>query len=545
MDSNTKDRVIELKKKVFSLWESEGKWEPNNPNSPLYGLDRDPLVTMLITAMVYQQKQMEAETANFRKNMVSEFEDAVLPYHLTKATPAVAMMFTAKMQGYDGECHVGCDSDFTVFKETFQKNQPLHFCPLFEANVIGASVKSVSLQPDGSYKMVLDVTDEKAAFGGVGFFFRNLKFNNLSMQIDDRQAPLICPWEYDRFPMNPDFSFWNVIYSKSLVFGTNEQWLELWAALDLEYYMVDPSSNIRLNRGLVEVTLRFEDLKNSSVGIENVVINSFPVVNVTKKSFALTMQEPIVKIADDTDFFMNLVGEKDTLEEFDKFIIRRYGCERFGFDELLRLADELQKRNNTDFYAYQVIPSLQSGDRMNKLRVLLKDIMTLVKKEGEVKTGVYALLRENATVDLSIPLKALYTDGEIANGIREGVAAAAAPSELDLGQTRLLTTTQNGRDEVTNADEKKMLSHYYALTNDKIVTRTDLKMFCIKELRKYGIDKINRVEVVADGDMSRTVNVYVTELNPDIELEPIQHKIERLVEVRSTGMMPVKVVVRQ
>ena len=540
MDNNTKDKVSELKKKVFSIWEAEGKWEAGNPNSPLYGLDRDPLLTLLLTAMVHQQNQMEEEVENYRKNMVCEFEDAVLPYHLTQATPALTMMCTAKAQGYGDEFRVGQDTDFKIQKEAFQTRESLPFCPLFESNIVGAAVKSVAMQSDGSCKLTLEVTDGKASLAGVGFFFKGLKFDDLSMQIEGKELPLIRPWEYDRFPMNPNFSFWNMIYNKSLLFGTNEQWFDLWAAQNLNYYMVDPQATAYMSPGFAELTLRFDGMKNESVGLENIYINSFPVVNVTKKTYRLTQYEPIVKIANDDDFFMNIVGESDTLDNADQFIIRRYGCERFSVDELLRLTNELQKRYNTDFYAYQIIPSLQSEERMNKLRVLLKDILTAIKKEGTVKTGIYAMLKADAKVELAIPLKALYTNGDRGNGIKAGAIVLTVPTELDLGQTRILTDTQGGRDEVNDIKEKKLLSHYYSLTNDKVVTRTDLKMFCIKELRKYRI-YADKVEVVSDGACSRIVTAYASGINPELDLESVQQTIERLIDVHSSGLMPVKV----
>ena len=541
MDNNMKEKVVALRNKIFALWAREGKFETDNPDSPLYGLDRDPLVTMLITAMVYQEQQMEAEVSNYRKNMVSEFEDAVLPCHLTKATPAITMMCSAKAAGNDGACVLGQDTDFAIQKETFQMREVLHFCPLFESNIIGATVKSVAMQPDGSYKLTLDVTDGKASLAGLGFFFKGLKFSNLSMSIGDSKIPLISPWEYDRFPMNPDFSFWNMIYNKSLVFGTNEQWFDIWAAQSFEYYMIDSQESLVLGQGNFELTLRFEGLKNNTVNTENVVINSFPVVNVTKKTFRLTDYEPIVRIANERDFFMNLVGESDSLGDVDKFIIRRYGCERFGLDELLRLVDELQKRNNTDFYAYQTIPKLQDGDRMNKLKILLKDIATVINKDGKIGMGVYAMLKADAKVDLAIPLKALFTDGGKGNGIGAGALVVASPSSLDQGQTHVLTESQGGRDEVTNADEKKMLSHYYALTNDKIVTRTDLKLFCIKELFEYGIKDIDHIDIKSDDACSQTVTAYVYTINPELDIESLQNRIGRKIDVHSSGLMPVKV----
>ena len=538
-----KNRVAELRNKVFALWAKEGLWDGSNPNSPLYGMDKDPLVSLLITALAYQEQQIETDIEHFRKGMVAELEDFMLPCHLTKANPAIAMMSTAKAKGNRARCLVGDNTVFTVQKESFRERTSYNFRPLFESNIIGATVIELSQSLNGKWKLTLEVEDEKTVLGGVGFYFKGIEFDELTMHLGDKEVNLINPWEYDRFPMCPDFSFWNLVYNKSLVFGTNEQWFDLWAEQQVQYYMVDPYAPIVLNQGPMELTLDFIGLKDKNISADNVFINSFPVVNVNKKIFSLTPSEPIVKIADDNDFFMNLVGEYDTVEEADKFILRRYGCERFGLSELLHLADTLQKRSKTDFYAYQEISSLQDGDKMRKLKVLLKDIMNEINREGMPKSGVYALLKENADVNIAIPLKALYTDGAKGNDIDSGAVVLTVPSDFDLGQTRFLTRSSGGRDEVIDSEEKKMLSHYYALTNDKLVTRSDLKSFCVKELYKYDIGSVNRIEVVNNDDGTRTVVAFVTEVNPELDLKSIQQRIQRLIEVHSSGLMPVNVMI--
>lgn len=537
-----RDRVEQLRNKVFSLWAKEGKWDHSNPNSPMYGLERDPLVTMMITALAYQEQEIETDIEHFRNGMVSELEEAVLPFHLLKATPSIAMMCTAKAKGNHSRCIVGESSEFIVQKESFLERTNLNFCPLFESNIIGASVINLSQTLNGQWKLTLEVEDEKAVIGGVGFFFKDIEFEALTMHLNDKEINLINPWEYDRFPMNPDFSFWNLIYNQSLVFGTNEQWFDLWAEQQVNYYMVDPYTNVMLNSGTVELTLDFIGLKNKNIGANQVFINSFPVVNVSKRTFSLTPSEPIVKIANDNDFFMNLVGEYDTLEEADKFILRRFGSERFSFAELLRLADTLQKKSQTDFYAYQLIASLQDGDKMRKLKVLLKDLMNEIQKDGSAKTGVYAMLRENANVEIAVPLKALYTSGTLGNGVEPGSLLLSAPSDYDPARTRILTRSTGGRDEVVHSEERKMLARYYALTNDKLVTRSDLKSFCVKELYKYDIGSVNRVEVASNEEGTRTVVAFISEVNPQLNLEDIQQRLQRLIDVHSSGLMPVQVI---
>ena len=536
-------RVAELSNKVLSIWALEGKWEKDNPNAPLYGMERDPLVNLLLTALAYQELQIEADINRFRSGMVDELEEAMLPYHLTKAASAIVMMSTAKAKGNPERCVVGDGTSFTLRKESFRERTTINFCPLFESNIIGATVTGLEQLPDGRWKLTLAMEDEKADLGGVGFFFKDMAFDNLVMRMGDKEINLIKPWEYDRFPMSPDFSFWSMAYNKSLLFGTNEQWFDLWAEQPMQYYMVEPYDAVVLPQGTVELILDFVGLRTTNIGTGNVCINSFPVVNVNKRSFALTPSEPIVKIADDKDYFLNLVGQPDTIGEADKFILRRYGCERFGFSELLRLADTLQKRNSTDFYAYQEISALKDGEKMRKLKVLLKDILNDIRGEVMPKSGVYALLKGDAQIEVSIPLKALYTDGSRANGVESGSVVLEAPSDFDLGQTCVLTTSMGGRDEVVNTDERRMLSHYYALTNDKLVTRSDLKSFCVKELRRYNIG-VNRIEVLNTAEGTRNVVAYVSGVNPELDLSAIAQRIQRLIDVHSSGLMSVTVTIQ-
>lgn len=536
-------RVAELSNKVLSIWALEGKWEKDNPNAPLYGMERDPLVNLLLTALAYQELQIEADINRFRSGMVDELEEAMLPYHLTKAASAIVMMSTAKAKGNPERCVVGDGTSFTLRKESFRERTTINFCPLFESNIIGATVTGLEQLPDGRWKLTLAMEDEKADLGGVGFFFKDMAFDNLVMRMGDKEINLIKPWEYDRFPMSPDFSFWSMAYNKSLLFGTNEQWFDLWAEQPMQYYMVEPYDAVVLPQGTVELILDFVGLRTTNIGTGNVCINSFPVVNVNKRSFALTPSEPIVKIADAKDYFLNLVGQPDTIGEADKFILRRYGCERFGFSELLRLADTLQKRNSTDFYAYQEISALKDGEKMRKLKVLLKDILNDIRGEVMPKSGVYALLKGDAQIEVSIPLKALYTDGSRANGVESGSVVLEAPSDFDLGQTCVLTTSMGGRDEVVNTDERRMLSHYYALTNDKLVTRSDLKSFCVKELRRYNIG-VNRIEVLNTAEGTRNVVAYVSGVNPELDLSAIAQRIQRLIDVHSSGLMSVTVTIQ-
>ena len=49
-DYDIQMQVDNLMHKVLESWKREGKWDGNNPNSPFYGFEKDPLLRILLTA---------------------------------------------------------------------------------------------------------------------------------------------------------------------------------------------------------------------------------------------------------------------------------------------------------------------------------------------------------------------------------------------------------------------------------------------------------------------------------------------------------------
>ena len=54
-------QVETLMNKVLEMWKREGKWEGDNPTAPFYGLEKDPMINLLLTAFAYQGNAIEKE----------------------------------------------------------------------------------------------------------------------------------------------------------------------------------------------------------------------------------------------------------------------------------------------------------------------------------------------------------------------------------------------------------------------------------------------------------------------------------------------------
>ena len=73
-------QVDTLMQKVLDAWKREGKWDGNNPNSPFYGFEKDPLLRILITAFVYQTNGLKIEVLDVRETVrKDEAEDLYRP----------------------------------------------------------------------------------------------------------------------------------------------------------------------------------------------------------------------------------------------------------------------------------------------------------------------------------------------------------------------------------------------------------------------------------------------------------------------------------
>ena len=565
-------QVDNLMQKVLESWKREGKWDGNNPNSPFYGFEKDPLLRILLTAFVYQTNGLRNDVQDMEKNLIGDFQSAILPYQLTMAVPAFTMIKTAKNESDKSEVFCDETSTFMVKKDTLRVKEYFPFHPVFRSKIIGMKVNGVTKIASDKWNVNIDVNDNDADLSYFGFLVKDLKYSDLNVYWNNEKLPLIKPWEYDRFPKTPWFSDANAAYNKSLLFGDETVWHDLWAELNVSYYMVPPTFRRPIDSDMINFVFEFVGMsKPFNFDAENLIFNCLPALNVIKKDFQLSNNEPIAKLAiepdfeeeedsvvrmvnsilgenNHPDFFMNLIkNSNSTLEDWNRVSLRRFGCERFNLDELMRLADQLSTRYESDFYAFQKIHKMQNVDKVRRLDIVLKDVIGVIANTSTPKSGIYAILkRGKSDAPVNIPLSALFTDGAYSNDI-DVFSEVVPPKTFDKKETRLLFKTFGGKDEVINKDEKNMLAKYYARTNDRIVTRADLKAFCFRYFTQNGIgDSLLDVTSMIERKEGLATQHVTLQLKNDFvrDREDIPMLIERLrklIEVRSVNLIPVVV----
>ena len=246
------------------------------------------------------------------------------------------------------------------------------------------------------------------------------------------------------------------------------------------------------------------------------------------------------------DFFMNLIkNPNSTPDDWDKVSLRRFGCERFNLDELVRLAHQLSNRYESDFYAFQKIHKMQNVDKIRRLDIVLKDIIGVISNTATPKTGVYAILNSGkADTQTNLQLSALFTDGAYSNEI-DVFSEVMPPKSFDKKETRLLFKTFGGKDEVIDKDEKNLLAKYYARTNDRIVTRADIKAFCFRYFNQNGFGDalLDVTSAIERKDGLATQHVTLQLKNDFVrdreDIPMLIERLKKLIQVRSVNLIPV------
>ena len=565
-------QVDNLIQKVLESWKREGKWDGNNPNSPFYGFEKDPLLRILLTAFIYQTNGVKKEIQEAEKDVISDFQSTILPYQLTQAVPSFTFIKTAKNANDNSEVFCDESTTFLVKKESLRLKEYFPFQPLFRTKIINLTASGVTKIATDKWNVNVDVTDQDADLSYFGFMVNGLKYTDLNVYWNNEKLPLIKPWEFDRFPTNPLFGDANMVYNKSLLYQGDTKWQDLWAMLNVNYYMVAPTFRKPINSDMINFVFEFSGMsKPFNFEAHNLMFNCVPALNIIKKDFSLSSSEPIVKLAvepgfDDEDdgtvkvakaganenahpdFFMNLVMNSDSdLDDLNKVTIRRFANERFNLNELVKLAHELHLRYESDFYAFQKINKLQNTDKIRRLDIVLKDIVDVIVKSGSPQTGIYAVLKHGAiATNTSMKLTGLFTYGSYSNDI-DVFSDVTPPKCFDKKETKLLIKTFGGKDEVVDKEEKNMLSKYYIRTADRIVTRADLKSFCTRYFAQNGLsDALIDVSTVVERKEGGAIQHVTVQLKNDFvrdreDVPMLIDRLKKLIEIRSVNILPLMV----
>ncbi len=553
----TRQRAEELLKEAISIWE-------HSPHSDqLEGVEHDPVISLFLTALAYQANEIDHEIEQFRTDVLQEFVQMLIPYERVHALPATAVV------------EVVPDDKSTTPWLDHQVNFALagtnfSFIPLLRTRVFNAAVTSVVRLDARRWKVNLQCKEPVNNLSGMTFMVGNPHFQDLKLFANGHPLPLIKPWDYADLPLDRCFSMGNLLYNQSPIFQASHTWFDLFAQQNVRLYGVDtyktPASQ-PYPMDNIELVFEFQGIDDDFVFDKTqLTLNCTVLINAAVRSTTLSSSTPIVRLSGNPGEgeswqFLHLIRPAETQMFRDTPIeLRKMAADRFNEAQLVKWASTLISRFSSDYYAFQQIEGLREGAVMDAFYGLLKKMAEGIAKASQKHdSGLYLLLKNEHGFhpkEVSLQIDYLVTNGSAVNTALNGKSQFTIVGVSPFRGVRLLADPMPGYDEWSGVDAENSLARYYMITQDRLVTPADIKVFCYNELAiRFGItnEMIAKIRVRHLRHTERMhcgfeTQVYITlHDNPYIR-RSFQEKIpqtewvlQKMIEVRSTHVLPVQV----
>lgn len=553
----TKQRAEELLREAFNIWRQ------SDDNDKLDGLENDPVLKLMITALAYQTNESTSDLEALKTEVMEEFAQLLTPYEIGHAVPATTVVETALLDSVS-ETEVDAQNAFTLNGTNFT------FLPLLRTRLLNAKVKSIIRMDGRRFKVSIHFNAPIKDLSGFAFAVDSLDFQDLSVSIRDQQLPLIRPWDYSELPLQDCFGLDTILYNRSQTYEASATCLDLFARQNIRLFVIKehtPTRFLATETDVVDLIFEFLGISDKFVfAMQHLFLNPIVLVNAQLHQTTLSPQTPIARVAGydkDEDHvnlqFLHAVRPSEEQLYGNSLVeVRKVAADRFNQGRLVRLLNALIARYHSDFYAFQGLQGFSGDKTMQTLQETLTRLMEIVKKDQLRQVpGVYLLLRNLRLIESgkgSVDVSYLTTSGAGVNASLNADSTFTVPGGMSAAQTRQIANPVMGRDEMTEEAALASLSRYYIATNDRIVTPADIKLFCYNELlTRYGIvrDMVKSLMVNRRQQKDRhgcgyeiVVEIVLAD-NPFVrrsfaeKVSRVEILMQKMIEVRSTNIYPV------
>ena len=553
----TKQRAEELLREAFNIWRQ------SDDNDRLEGLESDPVLKLMITALAYQVNESTSDLEAMKTEVMEDFAQLLTPYEVGHAVPATAVVETV-LQDSVAEVELNAQSTFMLNGTNFA------FMPLLRTRLLNAKVSSIVRMDGRRFKCTLHFNSPVKDLSGFAFAVDSLDFQDLSVSIRDQQLPLIRPWDYSELPLQDCFGLDTILYNRSQTYEASVTCLDLFARQNIRMFVIRdhaPARFLSSETDAIDLIFEFSGISDKFVfDKQHLSLNPIVLVNAQLHLATLSGQTPIVRVAgyDKNEDHVNLQflhavrPSEEQLYGNSLIEVRKVAADRFNQGRLVRLLNALIARYHSDFYAFQGLQGFSGDKTMQALQEMLTKLMDIAKKDQLRQVpGVYLLLRNLRLIESgkgSLDVSYLTTAGAGVNASLNADSTFSVPGGLSAAQTRQISNPVMGRDETTEEAALASLSRYYIATNDRIVTPADIKLFCYNELlNRYGIvrDMVRSLTVNRRQQMERhgcgyeivveivlTDNSFVRRSFAE-KVSRVEILMQKMIEVRSTNIYPV------
>lgn len=576
----------ELLKKAVEQWAQDGLLDNYIGNSSFsskglekmdedtirHNLEKDPVVNLFMSALAHQTNLLKEQISSLQTSLLDEYVRKTVPFTLTRPTPSMTVLRLKMVDASDSSCVVDDSTKIGLEKRSktkmrFKEQESFSFMPLLKTKVLNATISSVRRVIRNTFEISFSWKSNVDNLSGVSFYFPNHTVSSLTLNINGMQVSVYSLEEYDQLPLCDAFNVNHCVFNRSLLYGTTGSWLDRLAPLANRLFYVGDYESDELSSDMsVQMTINQDE--EVVLSDQDVLINCIPIVNVEKGTVNLSEEEPIKKIATEKvvdiqekkdspvaqsvkagKCFLQLLAPSDNSFDSEQITLRRFAAERFHVGELVNQTRALTHRYSSDFHAFRPFADIEFDDKVNEIRVLLNEIEGIIGKDQSAFNGVYVMLQKHSVGSFTsaqsrIAVSYLLTDGQRGNGLAT-TCAVKLPPLFDESGSAILMTTFGGSDEVTDDETLQQMASYYHLTKDRLITKSDIKQFCYKELmnayqlQKEVIRNIAFNPEINDGHQRMKIDISL-DLMPNIEipdelLQLISTELQHKINIRTTG----------
>lgn len=564
-----KQTIFEIRQQAEELLkEAISIWRQSNHNDQLEGIENDPVFSLILTALAYQLNDIDYDIARLKQDVLDDFAKQLVPYDIGNAIPATAVIETGLQEGIQ-EVIVNDHQHFTLNGTSYP------FIPLFETKVVAAEIGSIIRLDARRWKLNLHFHTPVSDLSGFSFAITNPNFKNLKITIGGKLLPLVKPWHYADLPLCKSFSLDTILYKQAPTFNAANIWLDLFARQNARIFTIkkhNPKNFIQEEEDSIDMILEFSGIADDFVfDKSSIALNTIVLINAIQHSEHLSANTPIVRISGNRDNseesneqFMHLTRPSDDQIYSNATVdVRTVAADRFNQGSLQKMLNSLIDKFDTDYYAFQNLQDKNKEALVQQIRdALLKLQKSTLTHETSNIAGTYLMLRHDevmANKDISVKVNYLTTQGAFVNDKLNANSSFSLPTGLISAGSQQIMPPVPGSNEVTEQKKHNSMARYYFVTNDRIVTPADMKIFCYNELMtRYGISSdmitaINIRHVLQEERNNCGYQIWVeiiiisspfikrhfTEKIPQAELF-----IQKMMEVRSTTVYPIQVNIR-
>lgn len=555
----TGELAKELQKEATAIWRM-GSNEDN-----FEGLENDPVVSLLMTALAYQEYTADNELSRLKDEVLEDFSRMLIPYELCHAKPASVLVQTNTEENVN-MVSLHADTTFSLSDSKY------NFMPLLETTVYNAKVDSIVRLDARRWKVSIDFKEEISSLEGFSFLVNNNSFKDLNISIAGKRISLVKPWHYANLPLSACFSIDSMLYNETLAFDATTTWFDLFAEQNKRMFVVEKYASDNIFACPVDkIDLVFEFMGMSDDFVfdkSQLIINTVLLVNTSERSATISVNNPIVRIADEdenaSEKLLHLM--RPSAEQMYKnisFTLRRSAIERFNSDNLLKLLHCIIDKYSTDYYAFMQIDRYKNGLEVSRLYQWLVNLAKYLEESPiEMSSGVYLLLKkgkENIAEDESLTLNYLTTQGAAVNQYLSVRSVFNVPVGLSGQGTTVVAEPVLGVDEAVGINIQNSMLRYYMVTNNRLVTPADIKIFCYNELlRRYNIDSSIIRNIIVKNVIYSEIGHCGFETKVEIlmiddvfvkrslagKINEVELILQKMIEVRSSFVYPVQVNIR-